>query len=49
VVDRSYGTVTLPAGIYWVTTSNGGYVTVSSCRSGGVAAVSLDRGSTPAG
>ena len=39
VVDRSYGTVTLPAGVYWVTASRGGYVTVSSCRPGGVAAV----------
>lgn len=49
VVDRSYETVTLPAGISWVTTSNGGYVTVSSCRAGGVAPVSPGQGSTPAG
>lgn len=49
VVDRSYGTVTLPAGIYWVTASNGGYITVSSCRPGGVAPIALDQEGPPAG
>ena len=40
VVDRDCATVTLPAGRYWMTAANAGYLKVSSCRSHGVSPVS---------
>lgn len=36
VNDRSYGSVILPAGSYWVGSSSGGHVLVTSCLPGGV-------------
>jgi hypothetical protein len=36
VNDRSYGSVLLPAGSYWVGSSAGGHVQVTSCLPGGV-------------
>lgn len=36
VVDREFATVTLPAGRYWVTSSDGGDLKVTSCQPGGV-------------
>jgi hypothetical protein len=36
VNDRSYGSVVLPAGSYWVGSSSGGHVLVTSCLPGGV-------------
>lgn len=36
VNDRSFGSVVLPAGSYWVGSSSGGQVLVTSCLPGGV-------------
>lgn len=36
VNDRSYGSVVLPAGSYWVGSRSGGHVLVTSCLPGGV-------------
>ena len=36
VNDRSYGSVILPAGSYWVGSSSGGHVLATSCLPGGV-------------
>jgi hypothetical protein len=36
VNDRSYGSVVLPAGSYWVGSSSGGHVLATSCLPGGV-------------
>lgn len=36
VNDRSYGSVVLPAGSYWVGSSGGGHVWVASCLPDGV-------------
>ncbi len=36
VNDRSYGSVLLPAGTYWVGSGSGGHVQVTSCLPGGV-------------
>ena len=36
VNDRSYGSVLLPAGSYWVGSSSGGHVLAPSCLPGGV-------------
>jgi hypothetical protein len=36
VNDRSYGSVLLPAGAYWVGSSSGGHVLATSCLPGGV-------------
>jgi hypothetical protein len=35
--DRSYGSVLLPTGSYWVGSTAGGHVQVTSCEPGGVA------------
>jgi hypothetical protein len=40
VNDRSYGSVLLPAGTYWVGSGSGGHVQVTSCLPGGVAPAS---------
>jgi hypothetical protein len=39
VNDRSYGSVVLPAGSYWVGSSSGGHVKATSCLAGGVTPV----------